>query len=71
MFRHWAIPGKTQTRGLRIHFSEPPLPLAPWNFSFFYFTTQNSRQNKAQTLDISQNCVIIFSWSPLEIPLHF
>ena len=29
----------------------------PWNFSFFYFTPGNSRQNKAQPLDIPQNCV--------------
>ena len=59
-----------------------------WNFSFSYFTPGNSRQNKAQPLDISQNCVrslgnsrakskdpwkfhIIYSWSPLEIPLYF
>ena len=35
MFRHWAIPGKTQTRGLRIHFSEPPLPPSPLEFLIF------------------------------------
>ena len=29
----------------------------PWNFSFFYFTPGNSGQNKAQPLDIPQNCV--------------
>ena len=28
-----------------------------WDFSFFYFTPGNSRQNKAQPLDIPQNCV--------------
>ena len=32
----------------------------PSNFSFFYFTPWNSRQNKAQTLDIPQNCVRSF-----------
>ena len=34
-----------------------PSPLPPWNFSFFYFTPGNSRQNKVQPLDIPQNCV--------------
>ena len=29
----------------------------PWNFSFFFFTPGNSRQNKAQPLEIPQNCV--------------
>ena len=29
----------------------------PWNFSFFYFIPGNSRQNKAQPMDIPQNCV--------------
>ena len=29
----------------------------PWNFSCFYFTPGSSRQNKAQPLDIPQNCV--------------
>ena len=29
----------------------------PWNFSFLYFTPGNSRQNKAQPLEIPQNCV--------------
>ena len=79
----WAIPEKIET-GV-----EDMLFWNPWNFSFFfYFTPGNSRQNKAQPLDIPQNCVrslgnskaknkdpwkfhIIFSWSPLEIPLHF
>ena len=28
-----------------------------WNCSFFYFTSGNSRQKKAQPLDIPQNCV--------------
>ena len=28
-----------------------------WNFTFFYFTYGNSRESKAQTLDIPQNCV--------------
>ena len=35
MFRHLAIPGKTQTRGLRIHFSEPPLSPSPLEFLIF------------------------------------
>ena len=60
----------------------------PCNFSFFTLSRGNSRQNKAQSLDIPRNCVrflrnfkakkkdpskfhIIFSWSPLEIPLCF
>ena len=30
---------------------------SPWNFSFFYLTSKISRQNKAQPLDIPQNCV--------------
>ena len=29
----------------------------PWNLSFFKFTPGNSRQNKAQPLDIPQICV--------------
>ena len=40
----------------------PPTP--PWNFSFFYFTLGNSRQSKAQPMDILQNCVRYL----LEIP---
>ena len=60
----------------------------PLEFFIFIFTPGNSRQKKAQPLDIPQNCVrflgnsttknkdpwkfhIIFSWSPLEIPLFF
>ena len=60
----------------------------PWNFSFFYFTPGNFRENKAPPLEIPQNCLtslgnskaknqdhwkffIIFSWTPLEIPLCF
>ena len=39
-----------------------------WNFSFFYFTTGNSRQNKAQPLDIPQNCVRSLLLLFLEIP---
>ena len=37
------------------------------NFSFFYFTPWNSRQNKAQIMDISQDFHKI-SQRPLEIP---
>ena len=54
IYHYWAIPEKTQTGGgLRIYFFEKP----PWNFSLFYFTPGNSRQNKAQPQDIPQNCV--------------
>ena len=63
MFRHWAIPGKIQTRGLRIHFFEPPLPLAPWNFSFFYFTTQIPDKTRLKPW-IFHKIVL----DPLEIP---
>ena len=63
-----------------MHFFDPP-----WKFSFFYFTPGNSKQNKAQPLDIPQNCVgnskaknkdswkfhFMFSWLRLEIPLGF
>ena len=45
---HWAIPEKIQKGGLRIYFP---------SFSLFYLTPGNFRQNKAQRLDISQNCV--------------
>ena len=38
--------------GFRIHLFYPP-----WKFSFFYFTPGNSKQNKAQPLDIPQDCV--------------
>ena len=31
--------------------------LPPWTFSFFYFTSGNSRQNKAPPLEVSHNCV--------------
>ena len=49
----WAIPEKIQTGGIKdIIFWKNP-----WNFSFFYFIPGNSRQNKAQPLDIPQNCV--------------
>ena len=41
--------------GLRTYFFEPPTP--PWTFSFFYFTSGNSRQNKAPPLEVSHNCV--------------
>ena len=36
-----------------IFFENPP----GWNFSFFYLTPWNSRQNKAPPLEILQNCV--------------
>ena len=36
-------------------FLNPPPP--PWTFSFFYFTSGNSRQNKAPPLEVSHNCV--------------
>ena len=29
----------------------------PWNFSFFYFIPENSRESKAPPLEIPQNCV--------------
>ena len=47
-----------QGGGFRIYFFDPP-PLFPWNFSFFYFTPGKNfrQQNKAQPLDIPQNCV--------------
>ena len=48
---YWAIPEKIQTGVLRIYFFEEPPGL------FFYFTPGNSRQNKAQPLDIPQICV--------------
>ena len=48
----WAIPEKIETGELRIYFFE-----TPGTFHFFYFTSGNSRQNKAQPLDIPQNCV--------------
>ena len=81
---NWAIPEKIQTRG----FEDILFWKTHWNFSFLYFNTGNSRQNKAKPLDIPQNCVrflenskakdkdpwkfhIIFSWSPLEVPLCF
>ena len=51
-----AIPEKI--RGLRIYSFEN-LP----GVFIFYFTPGNSRQNKAQSLDIPQNCV-----RPFEIP---
>ena len=44
----WAIPEKNQTGELE----DILLWKLPWNFSFFYFTPGNSRQNKAQPLDI-------------------
>ena len=44
---------KNPTRGGRGYIFLKTLP----NFSFFYFTPGNSRQNKAQFLDIPQNCV--------------
>ena len=40
---------KNPNRGLRIYFFGNPLE--------FYFTPGKSRQNKAQPLDISQNCI--------------
>ena len=49
----WAIPEKIQTGG----FEDTLFWKPPWNFSFFYFTPGNSTQNKAQPLDIPQNCV--------------
>ena len=48
----WAIPKKNQTGELE----DILLWKLPWNFSFFYFTPGNSRQNKVQPLDIPQNC---------------
>ena len=39
---------KSKQAGLRIYFFEN----TPWKFSFFYCTPGNSRQNKAQPLDI-------------------
>ena len=44
---------KNPNGGLRIYFFENP----SWNFSYFYFTPGNSRQNKAQLMDIPQNYV--------------
>ena len=35
-------------------------PLPPWNFSLFYFTPGNFRQNKSLPLEIPQNCVRSF-----------
>ena len=49
---------KSKQGGLRINFFEPPPP--PEFFIFFFFTPGNSRQNKAQPLDIPQNCVRSF-----------
>ena len=52
-FIYWAIPEKKNKQGrLRLYFFENP----PWNFLSFYLTPEISRQ-KAQPLDISQNCV--------------
>ena len=50
---NWAIPEKIQTR----EFEDILFWKTHWNFSFFYFNTGNSRQNKAKPLDIPQNCV--------------
>ena len=81
----WIFSGITHWK-LRTYFFEKP----PLNFSFYYFTPGNSRQNKTPPLEIPQIFVrflgnskvknqdpwkyhmsIIFSWSPLEIPLRF
>ena len=57
MIVKWAILEKIQTGWVEdILFWKPP-----WYFSFFYFTPGNSRQNKAQPLDIPQNCVTVRS----------
>ena len=56
---------KKQTGGSMTYFLE-----TLWNFLLFYFTPGNSRQNKAPPKD-PRNFHIIFSWSPLEIPLCF
>ena len=40
-----------------ILFWTPPLPPGIFHFFIFYFTLGNSRKNKAQPLDIPQNCV--------------
>ena len=56
----WAIPEKIQTGrggGGEGGVEDILFPKPSWNFSFFYFTPGNSRQNKAQALDIPQNCV--------------
>ena len=50
----WAIPEKSLTGGLRTYFFEKP----PGIFHFFYFNPGNSKQNKASSLEIPQNCVI-------------
>ena len=51
------------------------LKTPPLNFSFFYFTPSNSRQSKAQPLDITQNCIRSKSKDqkqrPQEIPHYF
>ena len=53
---HWAIPSRKKSKqgGLRIYFFENP----PEIFHFFNLTPENSRQNKAQTLDIIHNIVL-------------
>ena len=50
VIQYWAIPEKIPTGGLKIYFLENP----PGIF-IFYYTPENSRQNKDQALDNSQN----------------
>ena len=56
----WAIPEKIQTEpclGLRIYRVEDFFFLeTPLEFFIFYFIPRNSRQNRAQPLNIPQNC---------------
>ena len=84
--KHWAIPQKIQMKGLRIYFFEPPPPPGIFHFFYFTNgnSRQNKAppldipQNCVRLLGNSKaknkepwKFHIIFSWSPLEIPLHF
>ena len=69
-FYHCAVPDKIQTwdRGIGDR----------WNFKIYHFTFLSSRLNKSSPTGISDTknqdpwkSQMIFSWSPLEIPLLF
>ena len=48
---------RKKNRGGESGFEDILLWTPPWTFSFFYFTSGNSRQNKAPPLEVSHNCV--------------